>query len=101
MSPEEADALASRLLSDARTRLGEFHITHARRVSAALIGTVDDPGLVAALLHDVFENTATTADELRTLTGDREVVDLVEVLTRRPAESERDYLSRSRYTRLR
>ncbi len=94
MSPKDADALAAQLLGDRRTRLGELHITHARRVAAALVGRVDDCALAAALLHDVIENTGITAAELRRLTGDNEVVELVEMLTRRAGESVGDYLFR-------
>jgi (p)ppGpp synthase/HD superfamily hydrolase len=94
MSPEDADALAAQLLGDRRTRLGELHITHARRVAAALVGRVDDSALAAALLHDVIENTGVTTAELHRLTGYNEVVQLVDVLTQRPGEPERDYLLR-------
>jgi hypothetical protein len=94
MSPKDADALAAQLLDDLRTRLGELQIIHARRVAEALVGRVDDCAIAAALLHDVIEKTGITAPELRRLTGDNEVVQLVEILTRRPGESESDYLFR-------
>jgi (p)ppGpp synthase/HD superfamily hydrolase len=94
ISPDEADALAARILGDRRTTLGELHISHARRVAAGLDGSADDRLVAAALLHDVLEKTAVTAEELRAMTGDAGCVDLVEVLTQaagssRPARSAR------------
>jgi (p)ppGpp synthase/HD superfamily hydrolase len=48
----------------------------------------------AALLHDVVETGRISLDDLRARTGDDRVVALVDLLTRRPDESERDYLAR-------
>lgn len=94
ISPEAADVLAARLLGDLRTKLGGLEIAHARRVAARVRGTNDDRVIAAALLHDVLEKAGVSANELRAMTGDAGVVDLVEVLSRRDGESEHDYLSR-------
>jgi (p)ppGpp synthase/HD superfamily hydrolase len=94
MSPEEADELAARLLGGSRTKLGGLHIDHARRVAARVGGHPDPRSFAAALLHDVLEKTGTSAAELRRLTGDEAVVDLVDVLTRRGDENEEEYLGR-------
>jgi hypothetical protein len=94
ISPDCADALAAQLLGDLRTTLGGPHVAHARRVAAAVRGRREDRVIAAALLHDVLEKTATTAAELLALTGDPEVVELVEVLSQRDGESYRCYLAR-------
>jgi (p)ppGpp synthase/HD superfamily hydrolase len=93
-TPAEADALAARLLGDGRTKLGGLHIAHARRVAAGVLHTGDTRVIAAALLHDVLEKTDVTADELQEITGDPDLVRIVEILTRRVEESDWDYLSR-------
>ena len=55
ISPEEADALAVRLLGGLRTKLGDVQLAHARRVAAGVSETGDDRVIAAALLHDVLE----------------------------------------------
>src|SRR5262245_35076862 len=94
MTPDDADSIAARLLGELRTKLGGLHIVHARRIAERARPTGDRRVIAAALLHDVLEKTATTADELRTMTGDAHVVELVEVLTQRPGERYQDYLAR-------
>ncbi len=94
MSPEQADTLAADLLGELRTTLGGLQITHARRVAAAVLGTGDSRVICAALLHDVVEKTDITVDELLILTGDREVVRLVDILTHHDSDSDAEYLSR-------
>ena len=94
ISPVEADALAARLLAGLRTKLGGTHIAHARRVAGGVLASGDTRALAAALLHDVLEKTAVTADELHEMTGDQALVDLVERLSQRAGESDWDYLSR-------
>jgi hypothetical protein len=94
MSRRDAEALAERLLGGVRTKLGGLHISHARRLAAALGDDVDDTTYVAALLHDVLEKTDVTADVLLDLTGDAAVVHLVEVLTQDDDEPDDRYLAR-------
>jgi (p)ppGpp synthase/HD superfamily hydrolase len=94
MSPDEADALAARLHGDLRTRLGGLQIAHVRRVAQA-VGNHADPRVVAAaLLHDVLEHCAVATDDLAALTGDPELVRLVDVLSQRAEEPDDVYLSR-------
>ena len=90
----EADRLAAALLGDLRTRLGGLHIAHARRVAAGVEGLGDETAVAAALLHDVVEKTGVSIGDLLSVTGDRGVVELVDILTHRPGESEHHYLSR-------
>ena len=94
ISRDEADALAARLLGDLRTKLGGPHIAHARRVAARVADSDDDRLVAAALLHDVLEKTAVTADELRAMTRVVALVALVEILTQGANESDDSYLAR-------
>jgi hypothetical protein len=93
-SPAEAEALAARLLAGLTTSLAEPQIDHARRVAAAVEGYGDQRLVAAAFLHDVLEKSGITADELRDLTRDAEVVELVEVLSKADDEPYADYLAR-------
>jgi (p)ppGpp synthase/HD superfamily hydrolase len=92
--PDCADALAARLLGDTRTKLGGLHIAHARRVAGRVAVTEDDSLIGAALLHDVLEKTPTTADDLRALTRDERLVEMVERLSQQAGEPYRAYLAR-------
>ncbi len=59
----------------------EPYTNHLVNVAELVASVVDDPEMVvAALLHDTIEDTATTADEIRAAFGDR-VAGLVVALT--------------------
>jgi (p)ppGpp synthase/HD superfamily hydrolase len=68
---------------------GEPYITHPLRVLSILVrhGVTDEEMLVAAVLHDVVEDTPVTLDGIRRKFGGR-VSDLVAALTK-PADRER------------
>ena len=72
-----------------------MHIAHARRVAAAIAGDGDGDGQLIAggLLHDVLEKGTIDAEQLLALTGDPELVALVEVLTHRDGEPVEAYLA--------
>src|SRR5687768_5543725 len=93
-TPEAAHALAARLLGDLRTTLGGPQIAHARRVAEAVHDPDDGIVATAAFLHDVLEHGGIAADELTALTGDPELVRLVELVSQRTDESDHDYLAR-------
>src|SRR5690606_9229048 len=81
ISPEDADALAVRMLAGLRTKTGGAHLAHARRVAAGVrseaLGGGDATAVAAALLHDVVEKGGVSIAELRVVTGDERVVELV------------------------
>jgi (p)ppGpp synthase/HD superfamily hydrolase len=93
-SPAAAAALASRLLGESRTSLGGLRIAHARRVAARVRTASDDHAVTAALLHDVVEKDRISLDELLAITADARLVDLVDLLTKGPDESDYEYLAR-------
>lgn len=75
-------------------RFGDPYIEHPRRVATALLGLTDLDGIVAALLHDSVEKGRATYADLRRAGIGPAVIDLVEVLTRRPGQDLGEYLER-------
>jgi len=72
---------------------GKPYILHPLRLMARL----NDPvGQCVALLHDVIEDSDTTADDLRADGFPESVVSAVEVLTRRRGESYETFIDRIR-----
>ena len=77
--------------ADQTDKAGEAYISHAMRV-ADLVG--DDQTIRAiAYLHDVVEDTDTTIEDIRDTFG-YAMSDIVDKLTRRPAEGYEDYINR-------
>jgi GTP pyrophosphokinase/guanosine-3',5'-bis(diphosphate) 3'-pyrophosphohydrolase len=78
----EAYAVAARA-HDGQTRLtGEAYICHPLSVALILAGfRMDSKGIMAAIMHDVIEDTEITKDELCTRFG-QEVADLIDGVTK-------------------
>lgn len=91
---EAAEALAVRLLGDLRTAMGGLEINHARRVAARVRRTGGDRAYALALLHDVVDTGRTTPDELRAVTGDARLVELVEIVSRSTVGTDEQHLAR-------
>jgi (p)ppGpp synthase/HD superfamily hydrolase len=74
---------------------GRPYYLHPLRVAMRLIHCTPEERH-AALLHDVVEDTPLTLDDLRALGYSDEVIELVDILTRRmpEGESHRQYLER-------
>lgn len=92
---EAADRLAERLHRGQVGRLGEPYIDHPRavaRLTAVFGGTLHQQ--IAALLHDVVEDTPCTVDDLRRLGTPEPVVAMVDALTWLPSEPLEAYLHR-------
>lgn len=85
-----ADALAERVLIDKVDKQGRPLIEHCRRVAATVkaLPTSSHEQHIAALLHDIVEETAHDATPIFVLTLDRlfgrTVANLVNILTRPP-----------------
>ena len=73
---------------------GGAYIHHPIRV-AALLDDEDDVTRVAALLHDVVEDTAVTLDEIRKKFSD-EVADAVDAVSRRKDETYFEFVARAK-----
>jgi (p)ppGpp synthase/HD superfamily hydrolase len=94
ISVGEADALALRAHGDSRSRSGSLFIEHVRRVAARVASEPDSYAMVAALLHDTVEKGAMEWADLWAAGADARLVALVDALTERDGESDRDYLAR-------
>ncbi|HVP90408.1 MAG TPA: bifunctional (p)ppGpp synthetase/guanosine-3',5'-bis(diphosphate) 3'-pyrophosphohydrolase [Terriglobales bacterium] len=79
---QKAYVFAARAHKGQVRRSGEPYLSHPLEVANTLAGMgLDRTTLVAALLHDVLEDTEVTAAEVRTAFG-KEVADLVEGVTK-------------------
>ncbi|HJE20752.1 MAG TPA: HD domain-containing protein [Bifidobacterium pullorum] len=72
-------------------KAGADYWTHPQRVSQ---GCTSPEGRIAGWLHDLLEDTDTTADELLALGFPAEIVAAVQLDTRRPGDSYMDYVRR-------
>lgn len=92
---DELLALAERLAKERHAgqvdKAGADYWTHPQRVSQ---GCTSPEGRIAGWLHDLLEDTGTTADELLTLGFPAEIVAAVQLDTRRPGDSYMDYVRR-------
>jgi (p)ppGpp synthase/HD superfamily hydrolase len=88
---EDAIALAARAHRGQRDKSGEPYILHALRV---MLRQRDEESRVAAVLHDVVEDTSITLEDLRIAGFSGEVCRAVDCLTRRPEETYEATISR-------
>lgn len=88
---ELAMEIAKRAHAGQTDRAGEPYINHPLAVSQLVEG---DQEKVAALLHDVVEDTPFTVESLRVLFGDT-IADAVDLLTHNPEEEYFDYVKRA------
>jgi (p)ppGpp synthase/HD superfamily hydrolase len=72
---------------------GEPYIGHPRRV-ADRVSHLGEREVMAALLHDVLEDTDVTAEELLERGVPVDVVDTVQILTKRPGEPYEEFVAR-------
>ncbi len=80
--------------SQQKRKNGRAYIIHPIRVANALIEEGEEPDvLIAALLHDVVEDTEKTMDEIKNEFGEK-VAEIVEALTKKENESRESYLMR-------
>lgn len=82
-SLEEAILIATRAHRGQKDRGGVPYILHPLRVMGKVNGTAER---IAAVLHDVVEDTSVTLDDLRKAGFSEEIVEAVDALTRRENE---------------
>ncbi len=90
-TPERAVELAARAHAGQKDKAGGPYIFHALRLMLRVSG---EAAQMAAVLHDVVEDTAVTLADLRAEGFPAEVVAAVECLTYRPDEPYADYIIR-------
>lgn len=88
---EDAIALAARSHQGQTDRAGQPYILHPLRIMMSLGRAATVEQRMAALLHDVVEDTAVTFEQLRALGYPEEVVVAVDALTKR-ADEKADYM---------
>lgn len=88
---DDAISLAVRVHAGQLDRAGHAYILHVLRVTSRVY---DLPAQMAAVLHDVVEDTPVTLDELRLMGYPEKVLEAIDSLTRRDGESYEDYIER-------
>ncbi len=97
---DDAVALATRVHTGQIDKGGEEYIGHPLRVMATVARTAEAAGVdphtaqLAAVLHDVVEDSDTTLADLTAAGYPAPVVAAVDALSHRPDESMQDYLAR-------
>jgi (p)ppGpp synthase/HD superfamily hydrolase len=89
---EEAIALARKAHAGQTDKAGHPYIEHPLRVMHRLHKEYEQ---MAAILHDVLEDTPTTEDDLRTAGCPEPVIAAVRALTKRPGEPLEDSMARA------
>jgi len=91
---EDAIALAMKAHLGQKDRVGEPYILHPLRVMFRLGWDAPEAARIAAVLHDVVEDTAIQLRDLRRLGYSEEVLAAVELLSRRPEDSYEQFIER-------
>jgi (p)ppGpp synthase/HD superfamily hydrolase len=91
----ESDALAQRAHGTDRNKSGVLFIDHVRSVADRVRHDPDPYAVPAALLHDTVEKGALDWDHLRAAGVDDRLIEVIDALTEREGESDRDYLARA------
>jgi (p)ppGpp synthase/HD superfamily hydrolase len=97
---DDAVALATRHHDGQLDKAGEEYIGHPLRVMATVASTASLAGVdptaaqMAAVLHDIVEDTDLTLEDLRAQGYGEDVVAAVDALSKRPGEAVEDYLAR-------
>lgn len=88
---QDAEALARRLFEGKTDKLGEPYINHCLRVAEWLPSDATETEKVAAILHDVLEDT-TASDIGVGIEFGHDVRHIILALTREPGESYPDFI---------
>jgi len=89
---ERAIAIAASAHTGQMDKAGQPYILHPHRVMLALVGDTDR---IAAVLHDVVEDTSVSLAQLQSEGFSAEVLAAVEALTKRPGESRLEAAARA------
>jgi (p)ppGpp synthase/HD superfamily hydrolase len=85
--------IASRAFLDVKDKTGHPYILHCLAVMQGVEGH-DFDVMAAAVLHDLIEDTSWTIDDLIREGFSLNVVDWIDLLTRRPGEEYTEYIKR-------
>jgi (p)ppGpp synthase/HD superfamily hydrolase len=92
---DTADAIAAAAHASQVDKAGNPYVGHVRRVASYVDQTITD-AVVAALLHDVIEDSGITASDLADQGVPARAIEAVELLTRRDGQKPADYYQRVR-----
>src|SRR5262244_2168281 len=91
---EDAIALAGEAHRGQADRVGQPYIPHPLRVMFRLPWDAPEAARIAAVLHDVVEDTPHTLHELKQRGYPDEVLEAVDLLSRRPQDSYEQFIER-------
>jgi hypothetical protein len=91
-SIEDAIALAALAHKGQKDKAGHPYILHPLRM---MLGLETEAERMAAVLHDVVEDTPHTLESLRALGYPENVIEAVEGLTKKPGENYDDFILRA------
>lgn len=93
-TPEYINASTFAVVAHSGQSRGERpYVEHPLRVSHSCFIFDDDIAIIGAVLHDVVEDTEYTIDTLRLMNYSPEVIEVVRLLTRTPAQSRKAYIA--------
>lgn len=92
---ERAIEIAARAHEGQQDKSGEPYISHPLRVALSFIRTGDEKRAIIAVLHDVIEDSATTAADLNAEGFAPDIVGAVVALSRREGEVYADFVTRA------
>lgn len=90
---EDAVSIAARAHKGQRDKAGALYLLHPLRL---MMSMTSEAAMMAAVLHDVVEDTDWTLELLRAEGFSAEVLDAVECLTHREGESYQEFVERVR-----
>jgi len=88
-----AIAFTSDLFKDIVDKGGNAYILHCLYV-AHKVRNLGEDVYIAAILHDVIEDTETTLDDLKILGFSKVTIDIVRLLTHSPLDSYKEYINK-------
>lgn len=97
MNIQKAIALANEAHWLQKDKAGVHYILHPLRV---MLNFEDDNERMAAVLHDVVEDTSVTLDDLRHQGFPPEVIEAVDALSRRDGETYMEFVARAKANKI-
>ncbi|WP_370584705.1 HD domain-containing protein [Oculatella sp. LEGE 06141] len=88
---EDAISIAALAHRGQKDKAGSFYLLHPLRM---LLRMDSEAAMIVAVLHDVVEDTDWTLEQLRAQGFSDEVLDAIDSLTHRPAESYEAFIER-------
>lgn len=88
---DQAILIAAQAHQDQKDRYGKAYILHPIRV---MMQFDSEPEMIVAILHDVVEKTEWTFDQLHEQGINEDIIEAVDLLTRREAQPYKEYIDK-------